>query len=66
MGNEVHTITVATGRVGRTMRVRSPFIIKKTTTSLPQIPTALHTAELFKKSDEAVNHLKYRKIVKGV
>ena len=44
---------------------QSPLIVKKSTSSLPHVPTALYTRELFEKSDEVVNHLKYNKTAKG-
>ncbi len=37
---------------------KSPFFVEQPDTSLPKVPLALHTKELFKKSEEALGHLK--------
>ncbi|GIO24139.1 hypothetical protein [Oceanobacillus sp. J11TS1] len=43
--------------------IKSSFFTKKSGTSIPKIPNAKHTSELFKKSDRAIKHLKTKEKV---
>ncbi|WP_194165645.1 hypothetical protein [Oceanobacillus sp. CFH 90083] len=47
---------IRTGTIKRSSK--SSFFTKKSGTSIPKIPNAKHTSELFKKSDRAIKHLK--------
>lgn len=53
MGN-----TAIAKKTGTVRKAKSHFFLEKPTSDLPNIPTALHTRELFKKSDQAVERLK--------
>jgi hypothetical protein len=61
-------VTSSGVKVGiRTKRVRrSPLISDKPVSSLPSVPTAIHTKQLFEKGNEAVYHLKYKQEVTGI
>ncbi len=61
MHNDVQDIEVK--KSNHNSRRKSPFILSKDQSSLPHIPTALYTQELFDKSDEVVNDLKNRRLV---
>ena len=51
-------------KAGTTKRsAKSSFFTKESGTSIPKIPNAKHTSELFKKSDRAIKHLKTKEKV---
>lgn len=59
---EVMVATVA--KRDRDRVVKSPFLREKATRTAPRTSPSLYTRDLFKRSDEAVDRLKYGRSVK--
>lgn len=48
-------------RKGRRSKSKSPFLIENATRTAPHTSQSLYTKELFERSDNAVNQLKYNR-----